>query len=356
MGREKEEKKVPKSYREAGVNHELSSLAVGRIIKALEEHGGYAKANHRITEAFLRKMHFSGLIKLSGKNYLAITTDGVGTKIIVAKMLGKYDTIGIDLVAMNVNDLICTGAKPLAMVDYIAVEKPDPEREEQIAKGIAEGAKIADISIVGGELAVMPEIINGIDLSGTAIGMVRENKIITGEEVKHGDAVFALESSGIHCNGLTLARKVLLGYYSIEDKIFGNRTVGEALLEPTKIYVREVLEIIKKCNVKALANITGGGLGNLYRVCKHGIEINSLPEEPEIFKVIKELGKISDEEMYKTFNMGIGFCIIASESEEDKIRKICERHKTKVFKIGAVKKGKRGIKIKKDGKTIELRY
>lgn len=339
----------PKTYAEAGVDIDLKALAVKKIVSEVSRSRNFRKG--KAGESVLGIGHFSGTVKVSGKTCIAITTDGVGTKVILAQQMKKFDTIGIDLVAMNVNDLLCIGAEPIAMVDYIAVEKPEPKTAEEIGKGLLKGAELANISIVGGELAVMPDLIKGIDLSGTAIGIVDRDKLITGEKIKPGDAVFGLESSGVHSNGLTLARKVLLSWHSLNDKIFrnGKKTVGEELLTPTKIYVREVLEIIKKCKVLGLANITGGGFGNLSRITKHKIKITSLPELPEVFKVIQKLGRVEEREMYRTFNMGIGFCIIAREDEGDKIINICKKFKTNAWKIGEVTKGKRGAEIAEKG-------
>jgi len=338
---------MPKTYAEAGVNVKKEAAAISELVKGLR------KTLNSRGAVLGKEGHFSGLIKLDEDRALAITTDGVGSKIKVAELVGRYDTIGIDLVAMNANDLICVGATPLAMVDYLAVERVDPGIAREIAKGIAAGAEEAGVAVVGGELATLPEIINGMDLAGTMVGMVETNRIITGKDVAPGDVVVALESSGIHSNGLTLARKVLLEKHDVEDRIVGKRTVGEALLDPTKIYVKEVLDVLKRVEVKGMANITGGGLGNLCRITKYGFSIEYLPEPPEIFRLIQEEGEISEEEMYRTFNMGVGFCIIAGEGDEDEIAKICGGRGTKVSQIGKVFEGK-GVRIK--GKDFILEY
>jgi len=203
--------------------------------------------------------HYAGLIDIGNNKILALHTDGVGTKVLVSQVLEKYDTIGIDAVAMGVNDVICVGAEPIALVDYLALEKTNDEMVEEIMKGLVEGAKQADTVIIGGETAIMADVIKGIhgrgfDLAVTVLGVVDKDKIITGEKMKPGDIVIGLESSGIHSNGLTLARKVLLREYYKE------------LLIPTKIYVNPVLEIVKKCNVHGLANITGGAFSKLMRI------------------------------------------------------------------------------------------
>ncbi|MFH1773475.1 MAG: phosphoribosylformylglycinamidine cyclo-ligase [Methanobacteriota archaeon] len=330
------------TYARAGVNIDKKNLAIQSLVSQLSK---TLRLRKKVGGSLSKTGHFSGLIRLNDTKALAVSTDGVGTKILVAQALRKYDTIGIDLVAMNANDIICVGAEPLTMVDYIAIDDPDPEITREIGKGLAEGARIANISICGGEIAVLPEIVKGFDLIGLAVGIVDIDKIITGEKIKPGDAVIGLESSGIHSNGLTLARKVLLKKHGINEKLFGRRTVGEELLTPTKIYVREIMEVIKKVKIKGLANITGGGLGNLYRITKYGFLIDSLPEPQDIFKVIQKEGRVSEKEMYRTFNMGIGFCIVAAQEDARKVIKICRKNNTGAFIIGKVVKG-RGVRIK----------
>jgi phosphoribosylformylglycinamidine cyclo-ligase len=247
-----------------------------------------------------------------GDHALAICMDGVGSKVLVAQEMQKYDTVGIDLVAMNVNDLICIGADPVCMVDYLAMQKTDDEIAKEISIGIYEGAKQAGISIVGGETASLPDMITGIegrgfDLAGTAIGVVGKDEIITGEGINVGDTVLGFASSGIHSNGLTLARKVL------------PKNMWMNLLVPTRIYVNEVKTLLNEFKILGLANITGGGMLNLTRITDHGFYLDNLPEPQMVFKKIQELGGISDEEMYRTFNMGVGLCAIVHETEAGKI-------------------------------------
>ncbi len=256
---------------------------------------------------------FANLIDL-GEFALAMCTDGVGSKVIVAQELEKYDSVGIDLIAMNVNDLICTGAEPISMVDYLAVSRVNPNIIKEIAHGIFKGAKQADIAIIGGETATLPEIItgveeNGFDLAGTAIGIVKKDKIITGKDITPGDVILGFRSSGVHSNGLTLARKVL------------PRSMWIDLLTPTRIYVKEIMELTKEYTVKGLAHITGGGFTNLLRVGEYGFLIDQLPKIPLIFEEIQQRGDIPEMEMYKTFNMGIGFCAIVSEADSEEIIK-----------------------------------
>lgn len=276
---------------------------------------------------------------------IAIATDGVGTKLLVAQMMNKYDTIGIDCIAMNVNDVLCVGAEPISMVDYIAVSDVDPDILEEIAKGLYKGAELSKITIPGGEIAQVREMIKGagkgyeFDIVGTSIGTVPLNRIIVGQYIKEGDVVIGLRSNGIHSNGYTLAREVLLnkGQFKIDQHIPElGRTLGEELLEPTRIYVQEVVEMINACpNVKALIHITSDGLLNLTRVdSETGYVIDYLPEPQPIFSLIQQVGKISDEEMFKVYNMGIGFCVVVSSSCAHILMSIAKRYGVEAHKIG----------------------
>ena len=240
---------------------------------------------------------------------MAICTDGVGSKSIIADMLKRYDTIGIDCVAMNVNDLICVGARPLSMVDYIAVGSADAEMLGAIAIGLAEGARQAGISISGGEIAQLKDVVTGFDLVGMAVGLVPLDRIITGRDLTPGDAVIGIASNGIHSNGLTLARRAFFERAEIGlDHVFPELGVplGQELLRPTPIYVPEALDIFKQVpTVKALVNITGDGLLNLPRVAARvGFELDNLPPIPTIFRLIQRSGEVDDTEMYEVFNMG----------------------------------------------------
>jgi phosphoribosylformylglycinamidine cyclo-ligase len=329
--------KVVKDYASAGVNIDIEAEAVEAIVSQLS--GSMKKSGDGLGENLTESGHFCSLIRIDAKMALAIATDGVGSKIKIAGALGKYDTIGIDLVAMNVNDIICTGARPLTLVDYIAFEKVSPKVAGEIGKGLKAGGDIAGISISGGEIATLPDIIKGVDLAGTGVGIVDIAKIVP------GDVVIGLESSGVHSNGLTLARKALLKHHLIDEPLFGERTVGEELLVPTKIYVREVMSILEEVDVRGLANITGGGLGNLQRLTEFGYKIEDLPEPQEVFKKIQALEDISDKEMYRTFNMGVGFCVVVNEKDADKVIRIFSKHGTNSRKIGHVEE-EPGVKIK----------
>ena len=293
--------------------------------------------------------HYAGLIDIGNNKVLALHVDGIGTKVLIAQMLNKYDTIGIDCVGMCVNDIICMGAEPVSLVDYLAVEQTNEQMINEIMKGLVEGAKQADVAIVGGETAVMKDVITGIkgrgfDLAAMCVGIVDKDKIITGEKIISGDIIIGLESSGIHSNGLTLARKVLPKKYYKE------------LLRPTLIYVKPVLEIIKNCDVHGLANITGGAFSKLMRIgekARVGFLLDKMPELPKIFKLIQKLGKISDREMYRTFNCGIGFCVVVPEDEHEKVAQICKKHGINTRKIGKIVKEK-DVKIKTSSGFISV--
>jgi len=269
---------------------------------------------------------FTNVIRINGTG-IAMTTDGVGTKSIIAEIANKYDTIGIDCVAMNVNDLLCVGATPISMVDYITTKKWTPV--DEIIKGFVTGAELANISLIGGKTAEL----NSFDISGTAIGTVHPNKTITGRGIVPGDLVIGIESNGIHCNGLTLARLSLARPTPQKRRIFSERILKE-LLRPTHIYVNEILDLLEQnVPVKGLINITAGGLYNLSRMESDvGFVINNMPEIPLIFQTIQQMGDISNIQMDKTYNMGIGFCIIIPESVEEKTKQII-RHHSKLCRV-----------------------
>ena len=262
--------------------------------------------------------HYASVLRLGDEIGIAIGTDGVGTKMIVAERLGRFDTIGIDCVAMNVNDLICVGAEPVAMVDFILCERADPEVCGEIGVGLRRGAELAGIEIPGGEIAQVGEIVNGWELGGTAIGTVALDALVTGESIEPGDAVLGLPSSGLHSNGYTLARQVLADLDPAEDPDGRlGRPLGDVLLEPTEIYVRVVLELLRsEVDVRGLAHITGDGLRNLTRLAAPvGYEIDDPLPVPPIFDLIRELGEVADDEMYEVFNMGCGFCCVVREPD-----------------------------------------
>lgn len=290
--------------------------------------------------------YFANIIRLDGLDTgIAISTDGVGTKLLVAELLGKYDTVGIDCIAMNVNDLLCVGATPVSFVDYLAVEELDPTVLDEIGKGLFRGAEQARVSISGGEIAQIKEMLRGVragsgfDLAGTAIGTVALDRVIVGQDVQPGDAVIGLASSGIHSNGLTLARRVLLHDTKLTVHSYVQecgRTVGEELLEPTRIYVPEVTAMFAAgLRLKALMHVTGDGFFNLTRTAAPiGYVIHTLPPPPPIFGVLQAVGGLSDAEMFQVYNMGIGFCVVAAEPDAERVLQIATAHGTHAWRIG----------------------
>jgi phosphoribosylformylglycinamidine cyclo-ligase len=282
-----------------------------------------------------------------GELGIAIGTDGVGTKVLVAQQLEKYDTIGIDCVAMNANDILCAGAEPVAMVDYLAVPALEPVLLEQLAIGLARGAELAGISLPGGEIAQLGPIIQGVhperafDLAGTCVGLVPVDQVLVGQDIQPGEAVIGLASSGIHSNGLALARHVFFGAAGwTADRPVPElgRSIGEELLEPTRIYVREVMALLRAgLDIKALFHITGEGFFNLTRTQRPvGFHLDSLPAPPPVFRLIQELGHVAPAEMYRVYNMGVGFCLALPEARVDRALAIAAAHNVPAQRIGTV--------------------
>ncbi len=292
--------------------------------------------------------HYAGLIDIGGGSALALHVDGVGTKVLVAQMMNRFDTIGVDCVAMNVNDVICVGAEPVAFVDYIALEKMDEDLVRELMKGLISGADEASVAVVGGETAVMPNVIEGVgdkafDLAGMVAGVVSKQRVITGNRVREGDVIVGVESSGLHSNGYSLARKVLLSKYGVDECVEGlEESLGEELLKPTRIYVKPVMEVLRKSDVSGLAHITGGSFAKMRRLVGErnlGFRIDGLPDPPAIFELIRREGGVSKREMYRTFNMGIGFCLTAPEDEVEGLRRVFKRYRMETYVVGWVVKG-----------------
>jgi len=305
------------TYAKSGVDIEKENKAIAVLAKQLT----YKRTG--IGAPLTDVGHYAGLIDF-GEYALALTTDGVGSKVIIANEMKRWNTVGIDCIAMNVNDLLAMGIEPLAFVDYIAISEPNNEIMRQIGEGLAKGAEISRMTIVGGETATLPDVIKGFDLAGTCMGMVKKDRIITGERIKPGDAVVGLPSSGIHSNGYSLVRKIIddSGYlYSNPFPYDTDTTIGDELLIPTRIYM-EVLDAVNRFDIHGLAHITGSGLMKLHRVTKFGFDISDpLPPQP-IFKFLQEEGEVEDIEMYKTFNMGMGFVVVLSQDEADEAAKM----------------------------------
>ncbi len=341
--------KPPVTYGQSGVDTTLAAASLNTLTAQFRTTWTVPKGrpgNIRLDFGF-----FANIIEIGHNQGIAMTTDGVGSKVLIAQRMGRYDTIGVDCVAMNVNDLLCVGATPLAMVDYIAVQKLDPACLHDLAKGFTEGALLAGVSIPGGEIAQVKDVIKseagkdgkGFDVAGSAIGIVALDRIIIGEQVRAGDVVIGIESNGVHSNGLTLARKALAQDVSLYDKRFpelGGRSLGEELLKPTHIYTREVLPLLNAeqgVEVKALMHLTGDGFLNLSRVPpKVSFVIDTLPPPPPIFSILQRLGGISDPEMFEVFNMGIGFCLVVPERQADKTLQLVTRFGKQAHRIGYV--------------------
>jgi phosphoribosylformylglycinamidine cyclo-ligase len=294
--------------------------------------------------------HYAGMIEF-GDYALVLCTDGVGSKVKIASEIGKWDTVGIDCIAMNVNDAICVGAEPVAFVDYLAIDDPKEKITKEIGKGLAVGAELSNISIIGGETASLPEIVTGFDLAGTCLAYVKKDEIITGDKISPGDIIIGLSSTGLHSNGYTLARKVIeennFSYSdNFPDKLYPGKTIGEVLLTPTQIYVKETINLLKEVNVHGIAHITGGGLRNLPRINKNVKFLIDNPfESHAIFKFLQKYGNIDDIEMYQTFNMGMGLIIVVAEKDSEKSLKILKSHsKSKVKIVGKINEGK-GVKF-----------
>lgn len=332
-------------YKSSGVDIDSGN----RAVELMKEHVKKTYTNGVFGDIGL----FSGGFSLREfKDYkdpiLLASTDGVGTKLLIAQKMNKHDTVGIDLVAMCVNDLICQGAKPLFFLDYIGIDKLVPEKVEQIVKGISKACMETSSALIGGETAELPGMYSKdeYDLAGFSVGIVDREKIIDGRDIKSGDIVLGLKSSGLHSNGYSLVRKLFfeeLGM-SVEDKFFDtDMTLGEVLLTPTKLYVKSILELLESVKVCGIANITGGGLyENIPRILPEGLGVNinkNSWDKPLVFDKIVESKKIDDKELYRAFNMGIGMVVIIKEEDLEESIKVLSKYE-EVFKIGEVVDGK----------------
>jgi len=290
------------TYADAGVDIAESEAATAALLDAV--------GNVVDTE-------YAGMLEV-GDQYLALATDGVGTKLLVADAIDRYDTIGIDCIAMNVNDLVAAGVEPVAFVDYLAIDDPDEGLAAAIGEGLADGAEEAGVALLGGETAVMPEVVEGFDLAGTCVGLAPQDAVFEGT-AEPGDALVGVPSSGIHSNGLTLARTAITREHEYTDSFpHGDGTIGEALLEPTRIYT-DLLAPMREHDVRAAAHVTGGGWTNLERLGAFHYEIDDpLPAQP-IFEFVQDCGDVADEEMHRTFNMGTGFVAALPPERADEL-------------------------------------
>lgn len=350
------------SYEQSGVSIDANDVMVEQIYPSLTSTFG-----PRVIEL---KGGFAGLFrldydeKLFKKNYknavLVACTDGVGSKVKLAAKMKKLDTIGIDLVAMNVNDMLTQGAEPLFFLDYLAVHKLEPDIIAELIKSIASGCRMADCALIGGETAEMPDIYekDDFDMAGFAVGVVEREKIISEKMVRKGDQVLGLASSGLHSNGYSLARSICFKKAGLKptdtpDGLDGKQ-IGPVLLEPTRIYVRSIVKLLSQYKVKqvvhGMAHITGGGLvGNIPRVlpkdCNVVLKKSSWPKH-KIFKFLQKTGPVQEDEMYKVFNMGIGYVLIVAEDFADSIARKLKSYGEQVYKIGTVTAGMGNVILK----------
>ncbi|HEV7751515.1 MAG TPA: phosphoribosylformylglycinamidine cyclo-ligase [Baekduia sp.] len=332
------------AYAAAGVDTDHADEGVGALVSVLRtiETGSPSRS-------LVPSGHYASVLRVTDDLGIAIATDGVGSKLVVAEQADRLETVGIDCVAMNVNDLICVGAEPIALVDYLAVEEVDAARLARIGVGLKMGAEAAGCEIPGGELAVLPELIRGhpspqgFDLCATAIGTVKVKDIILGDRIAPGDALIGVPSSGLHSNGYTLARRALLDTgpthpgLSLDDRPaeLGGASVADALLEPTVIYVRAVLDLLRSdVDVRGLSHITGGGLNNLLRVGS-GYAIEDPLPVPAVFGLVARLGDVSEAEMWEVFNMGCGLVAIVPDEQADAAAEILSSHHAGARRIGS---------------------
>jgi phosphoribosylformylglycinamidine cyclo-ligase len=290
------------TYAEAGVDIDASEAATSALIGAVGEFEG----------------DYAGLVDI-GDQCLALATDGVGTKLLVAEAIQDYSTIGIDCMAMNVNDLVAQGVEPVAFVDYLAVEEPDDETAEELGDGLRRGAEQAGVALVGGETAVLPDVITGFDIAGACAGLAPKGALFPGE-AEPGDALVGWASSGIHSNGLTLAREAVTRDHEYTDAFPPNpdRTIAEELLEPTRIYT-DLLGPLREHETHAAAHVTGGGWTNLTRMGAYRYEITDPFDAQPVFAFVQQEGNVDDEEMHRTFNMGTGFVAALPEDDAERL-------------------------------------
>jgi phosphoribosylformylglycinamidine cyclo-ligase len=335
----------PLTYRDAGVDIEAGESLVERIKPLVQK--------TQRPECLGNIGGFGGLFELPIDRYrrpvLVSGTDGVGTKLKLAVMLDRHDTIGIDLVAMCVNDVLVLGAEPLYFLDYFATGRLSPEHAQSVIAGIASGCEAAGAALIGGETAEMPGMYSpgDYDLAGFCVGVVEKDQIIDGSHIRAGDQILGLASSGLHSNGYSLARAVLERSSATLGQPIGETTLGEALLAPTRIYVRPILALLKAVPIHGIAHITGGGLtGNIPRIlpdnCDCRIDATAWPR-PEIFQWLQSEGSIDDTEMLRTFNCGIGLVIIVSSDTAAQAHEMLKASGETVYRLGEVQAGSRGI-------------
>lgn len=334
------------AYARAGVDLRRVKAIHGSLAETFRS--TFATRRGRLGAPLIGIGHYAGLIDLGDGRALAMHTDGVGTKVQVALQMRKYDTVGIDCVAMTVNDLICVGCEPVALLDYLALEREDEKMVSELMKGLVAGARESRTAIVGGETAIMGADVNGLDLVSMGVGIVDKRKILDGSKISSGDAVVGIASSGLHSNGYTLARRVLLAKHRLTDRLPElDGTLGDALLLPTRIYVKPALKALDRFDVHAMGHITGGSFTKLRRLVggrRLGFDL-SLPEDvPPIFSIIQKEGRLSAREMLSTFNMGVGLCVCAAPGDAEGVVSVFEREGFSASVIGRVS-DREGVRV-----------
>jgi phosphoribosylformylglycinamidine cyclo-ligase len=319
------------AYEAAGVSQRAGDRAVEALVRSLK-----LIDTGKPSRVVPLPNHYASVLRIDDRTGVAFGTDGVGTKMLVAERMGDFTTIGIDCIAMNVNDLICVGAEPIAMLDFILCRDADPEVCGAIGAGLRKGAERAGIEIPGGEIAQVGDIVSGTELTGSAIGLVALDAMVDGARAEPGDPLIGLPSSGLHSNGYTLARSAL-GQLPLDDDRLG-RPLGELLLAPTEIYVPAILELLGSAvDVRGLAHITGDGLNNLTRLAAPvGFEIDAPLDVPPVFDLIAELGDVAEAEMYEVFNMGCGFICVVAAADEAAALALLRRHYPAAQRVGRV--------------------
>jgi phosphoribosylformylglycinamidine cyclo-ligase len=348
------------SYKDSGVDLDVYNEAMKRLPKLM--HRTFSPRVRQLDGGFAGLFQLDFDSKLFRRNYeepmLVACTDGVGTKLKLAQMLGRHDTVGIDLVAMCVNDAICCGAEPLFFLDYVAMSHDDPVILEQIVSGISDGCLAADCALLGGETAIMPDLYKrgDYDLAGFCVGVVEKKHVIDGHSIAADDVVIGVGSSGVHSNGFSLVRKIAFDVANMKpDDLFdgSDKTIGETLIEPTLIYTKAIREVLSNYKVKnvvhGVAHITGGGLEeNIHRITPAGIEIDidgNTWDRPPVFEWLQKMGNVETEEMYRVFNMGLGLALIVSPYYADSIRRTLEQHGHPSWVIGSVKAGDKRVTV-----------
>jgi len=339
----------PLTYRQAGVDIDAGDDAVRRITPL-------ARATNR-AEVIGGVGGFASLVGLPSKYrepVMVSSTDGVGSKLKIACLAGRHDTVGIDLVAMGVNDILVPGAEPLYFLDYISVGRLDPGQIEAIVGGVAEGCRQAGCALVGGEMAEHPDSLppGEYDLAGFAVGIAERQRLIDGSKIRPGDVILGLASSGLHSNGYSLVRRIVFDVMKLHvtDTLPGTgRLVADELLTPTRIYVRSIQTLLETVEVRGMAHVTGGGVtGNIPRVLPHGCRarlIRSSWSPPAVFETLRQAGRVEDAEMFRTFNMGIGYVVIVPSGDADTAARVLRGAGEKVTRIGEIVAGERGVEL-----------